>query len=234
MNCQECRDHFGELLYAPRGEPLDDALAGSLRDHLGACPQCAGEVRELEHARSWLDVLRDQPSNAEMTSAISARPQVELYTRLVRLQRRRDAWRWAALATAAAAAVLLAAFWWPRRPTANDPPTLAANEASLTAKSSVHEGLEFQRLTQQFTQQLTQQLTQRLEEQDQVLRLLSDELQALEGRQGSRLVALEKQSGVANEAGDLQALRISAMQHDIDQMREFITGRKGSAQHSAD
>src|SRR5205085_8784787 len=128
-------------------------------------------------------------------SAISARPQVELYTRLVRLQRRRDAWRWAALATAAAAAVLLAAFWWPRRPTANDPPTLAANEASLTAKSSVHEGLEFQRLTQQFTQQLTQQLTQRLEEQDQVLRLLSDELQALEGRQGSRLVALEKQSG---------------------------------------
>jgi hypothetical protein len=78
-----------------------------------------------------------------------------------------------------------------------------------------------------------QRLAQRLDEQDQVLRLLSAELRAAEGRQADRLADLEKRAGKAIRAADLDSLRFTALQHDIDELREFLTPRTRPAQQSA-
>jgi hypothetical protein len=72
----------------------------------------------------------------------------------------------------------------------------------------------------------------RLEEQGQVLRLLAAELRAVEGQQHSRLTELEKQAGNATKATELQALRVTAVQHDIDKLRQFLMVRTAIAQSS--
>ncbi len=217
-DCQHCRDHFGELLYAPRGEPVDEALASSLSAHLRKCSPCAAELRELRQAQSWLDVLRDEPAAGV---ACAAGPQVTLYARLVRLRRARDAWRYAAAAASVAAAVFLAVAWWNRAPSVDPSPGTGAQQASATTVAPYDWGPEFQRIAQ------------RLDEQGQVLRLLADDVRSVEGRQSGRLTDLEKQAGHSAKASDLQSLRVKALEHDIDKLREFLTLRTGLAQQSA-
>jgi hypothetical protein len=226
MNCPECRDHFAELLYASRGEPLESNRADGLQEHLQECASCAAELRGLQQAQSWLDVLNDPHQNVasagEPASNVvrPAAPPIELYSRLVRLRRRHDAWRYAAVAATVVAVVLGVAVWWPRPATTDVGPSLPVSGVSLPAISSaaVDWGPEFQRLAARF------------DEQDRLLRLLTAEMQEVEGRQGTRLLAVENQAGRLGKASDLQALRLSAMQHDVDQMREFITAGKGLAQ----
>jgi hypothetical protein len=75
-----------------------------------------------------------------------------------------------------------------------------------------------------------QHLAARLDEQDRLLRLLAADMQGAEARQGNRLAALEKQAGRLDKASDLQSLRLSAIQHDVDQLRDFITTNKGLTQ----
>lgn len=225
MNCQECRDRWAELLYASRGEPLEEKLAHEFQEHLQACATCAAEFRGLQQAQSWLDVLSDPLAKGASPPAVAAmRSPVDLYARLAQLHRRRDAWRYAALGAMAAAVAILAAVWWPRSAPTDPGPSLAIRGASLPAaanaasSSTVDWGPEFQRLAA------------RLEEQDRLLRLLAAELQGAEDRQGTRLLALENQTGRLGQADELQSLRLSAMQHDVDQMREFVTASKGLVQ----
>ncbi len=220
MNCQDCRDHFGELLYASRGEPLEGKLAESLAAHLRECPECAGELQELQRAQSWLDVLNDRPEEAG-TPPEQRRPQIALYARLAGVQRRRNAWRYAALAASTAAAVLLVNAWRPRPAVVEDPSGAAAQQASVAPTAPPFDwGPEFQRLAQH------------LDEQDALLRLLAAELRSVEDRQGDRLMAVENQAGNVTRASDLQSLRVAALQHDIDRMREFLTARTHVAQQS--
>ncbi len=220
MNCQDCRERFGELLYASRGEPLDAEVTVRLTAHLRECAPCAGELRELQRAQAWLDVLRDQPTAAGVAG--EQRPQVALYARLARLRRGRDAWRYAALAASAAAIVLSVAAWWTRGGSVDRAPDVAGGAAPAATVSPQDWGPEFQRLVE------------RLDEQGRVLRLLAAELRAVEGRQGGRVTSLEDQAGKAAKATDLQGLRVAAIEHDIDKLREFLTMRSPAAQQSAD
>jgi hypothetical protein len=223
MSCQDCQEHWSELLYAARGEPLDADLAAGLAAHLEACPRCAGELRELRQAQSWLDVLSDPPMPEGPQAPLDRGGQVRLYSRLAKLERRRDAWRYAALAAGVAAVALLVAMWWPRAGTVDRSTGLEAHQASSrTAIPAATQdwGPEFQRMAA------------RLEEQGQVLRLLAAELRAVEGQQHSRLTELEKQAGNATKATELQALRVTAVQHDIDKLRQFLMVRTAIAQSS--
>jgi len=58
MQCNECREHFVDLLYAEQGTSpaSQDAL-----DHLDACPSCKNELAELRGLQSTLKIWKDEP-----------------------------------------------------------------------------------------------------------------------------------------------------------------------------
>jgi len=214
MNCQTCREHFADLLYETRGEALDATLATGLHEHLKECQACEGTLRELRETQSWLDALDEESSAAAVTEPVAA---AALYRRLARLERRRDLWRWAALA--AAAAIVLCAGLWLTIDRAGDASAPMARGVPSTATPS-----------QALPAEELQRLAARLEDQERLLTLLAQEIRAVEGRQGRRLAALEDVATRLDQSADLGSLRLSAMQHDIDRLREFVTGKSQVAQ----
>ncbi len=58
MQCNECREHFVDLLYAEQGtaSASQDAL-----EHLDSCPSCKNELAALKGLQSTLKIWKDEP-----------------------------------------------------------------------------------------------------------------------------------------------------------------------------
>jgi len=98
MRCDEIREQLVELLYNERGTSPANA---ELQAHVDSCPSCRLELAELQAARNWLQVWKDEPPLRSL--AFPAPP-----ARVVPMRPRSPALRWAQYA--AVAALLLLGF----------------------------------------------------------------------------------------------------------------------------
>ena len=98
MRCDEIQERLVELLYNEDGTPPASA---ELQAHVNSCPSCRSELAELQAARNWLKVWKDEPPLRSLT--FPAPP-----VHVVPMRPRRPALRWAQYA--AVAAMLLLAF----------------------------------------------------------------------------------------------------------------------------
>src|SRR5216117_3392091 len=58
MRCDEIREQLVELLYNERGT---SPASAELQAHVDSCPSCRLELAELQAARNWLQVWKDEP-----------------------------------------------------------------------------------------------------------------------------------------------------------------------------
>jgi hypothetical protein len=223
MNCRSCRDHFADLLYAQRRESVTAELTATLEEHLRLCTNCAQELGALRETQACLDGCDIGQINR--ASAATSVP-VELYVRLARAHRRLNVWRWTASAAAAVAIVLLAigiASLTADRLASRQPPTSGQEQVPSPAGVSPAEFAS-----------AVKRLADRLEDQERLLALVTTEIKAVGGRHAEQLVALEKQLNRLDKTAEFHGLRVSAVQHDIDRMREFITSKDNVALRGAD
>jgi hypothetical protein len=208
MNCQAFQEHFCDLLYAKRGEPLEPDIAHGLREHLEHCAGCHREFRELEQAHTWLDALDDEPPASKTLLA-----PVDFYAAVARLQRSRSSWRSIACAVSALSALFfvawLAGLWF-------------AGEKQTGTETREPRGTSPLR---EYVSEL-RQLTERLAEQDQRLRFLAADLEFVEKRQTAIILNLDKRVTKLDKDADFQSLHLAALQRDIDQVRRFLTRSK--------
>jgi hypothetical protein len=217
MNCQTCQDHLCDLLYARRGEPLNEDLAASLKGHLQHCPDCAGELRELQQAQAWLDAL-DKGLDSGPAPPAGARAPVKFYASVARLQRRANTWRRAACGIAALSLLLLAAWLGGAWSQWKNEASSAPGEGSLGATLPRAQISDLQRLIT------------RLEEQEKLLRLLNAAVEGADGRQTSKILELDNRLSQMRKEANLHSLHLSALQRDIDQVRRFLTHSNDVAQ----
>ena len=58
MRCNECQEHFVDLLYTGQGTATASSDA---MEHLNSCPSCKNELAELKGLQSTLKIWKDEP-----------------------------------------------------------------------------------------------------------------------------------------------------------------------------
>jgi hypothetical protein len=92
MRCDQVKEHIIHFVY---GEINDQPDGSEIQEHLRTCPTCRGEVEELEKARKYLQLWKDEPP-----------PQTLAIVRREKTAQTSSTWRYARYAAIAAMAVI--------------------------------------------------------------------------------------------------------------------------------